>query len=188
MRNIIQLLDLVREPETKTPAFYFELVKDSRSQNPLPDFEWFRHSLLHFPIAQSSGIRPFQLYVMHWDVKPHNVMIDLETKTLRLIDWDWLNFITQLSHIMFVSLHLVLQGPELLVDFQEYDYSLICGFGLHVRWWFFMKDTFFHGRDNDDQLFKIVKVLGNERIHPIFEPNIPIKLDSKFKELRLSSN
>jgi casein kinase II subunit alpha len=74
------------------------------------------------------------------------------------------------------------KGPELLVDFQEYDYSLDmwslgCMFasmvnrlkasglshGLRTAQ-IFRKEPFFHGHDNADQLVKITKVLGTDEL------------------------
>ena len=180
--NIIQLIDLVREPETKTPAFIFELVNAVDHKTLYPtlsdlDIRYYIFQLLKaLEYAHSRGI-------MHRDVKPHNVMIDPETKTLRLIDWGLAEFYhpTVPYNVRVASRYY--KGPELLVDFQEYDYSLdMWSLGCMFSGMIFMKDTFFHGRDNDDQLFKIVKVLGNEEFIPYLN-KYSIKLDSKFKEL-----
>ena len=180
--NIIQLLDLVREPETKTPAFIFELVKAVDHKTLYPtltdlDIRYYIFQLLKaLEYAHSRGI-------MHRDVKPHNVMIDPESKTLRLIDWGLAEFYhpTVPYNVRVASRYY--KGPELLVDFQEYDYSLdMWSLGCMFAGMIFMKDTFFHGRDNDDQLVKIVKVLGNEEFIPYLN-KYSIKLDTKFKEL-----
>lgn len=180
--NIIQLLDLVREPETKTPAFIFELVKAVDHKTLYPtlsdlDVRYYIFQLLKaLEYAHSRGI-------MHRDVKPHNVMIDPESKTLRLIDWGLAEFYhpTVPYNVRVASRYY--KGPELLVDFQEYDYSLdLWSLGCMFAGMIFMKDTFFHGRDNDDQLFKIVNVLGNEDFI-VYLNKYSIKLDSKFKQL-----
>ena len=52
-----------------------------------------------------------------------------------------------------------MQGPELLVDLQDYDYSLdMWSVGCMFAGMIFRKEPFFHGHDNYDQLVKIVKV------------------------------
>jgi serine/threonine protein kinase len=57
------------------------------------------------------------------------------------------------------------KGPELLVDFQEYDYSLdMWSLGCMFAGIIFKKEPFFHGHDNLDQLVKIAKVLGTEEL------------------------
>ena len=51
------------------------------------------------------------------------------------------------------------KGPELLVDFREYDYSLdLWSLGCVIAAIVFKKEPFFHGQDNYDQLVKITKV------------------------------
>jgi casein kinase II subunit alpha len=53
------------------------------------------------------------------------------------------------------------KGPELLVDDKMYHYSLdIWSTGCTMAGMIFRIETFFKGTDNFDQLFKIVKVLG----------------------------
>ena len=51
------------------------------------------------------------------------------------------------------------KGPELLVDLQDYDYSLdLWSLGCMFAGMIFQKEPFFHGHDNYDQLVKIAKV------------------------------
>lgn len=61
---------------------------------------------------------------MHRDVKPHNVMIDHAKRKLRLIDWGLAEFYhpEQEYNVRVASRYF--KGPELLVDLQDYDYSL----------------------------------------------------------------
>ena len=89
--NIIQLLDVVRDPQSKTPSLIFEHINniDFKVLYPtLTDFD-IRYYLLELLKAlnfcHSQGI-------MHRDVKPHNVMIDHEKRELRLIDWGLAEF------------------------------------------------------------------------------------------------
>ena len=51
------------------------------------------------------------------------------------------------------------RGPELLVDYQMYDYSLdMWKLGCMLASMIFWKEPFFHGHDNYDQLVWIAKV------------------------------
>src|SRR5271169_6763076 len=61
---------------------------------------------------------------MHRDVKPHNVMIDHNKRTLRLIDWGLAEFYHPGTEYNVRVASRFYKGPELLVNFQEYDYSL----------------------------------------------------------------
>ena len=58
------------------------------------------------------------------------------------------------------------KGPELLVDFQEYDYALdLWSLGCMFSGMIFKKEPFFHGHDNYDQLVKIAKVRAPVKWH-----------------------
>ena len=99
--------------------------------------------------------------IMHRDVKPHNVMIDHENRRLRLIDWGLAEFyhpgqeynVRVASRYFKVSpewqlwqLSSPVQGPELLVDYQMYDYSLdMWSLGCMLASMIFRKEPFFHG-------------------------------------------
>jgi casein kinase II subunit alpha len=58
------------------------------------------------------------------------------------------------------------QGPELLVDYQLYDYSLdMWSLGCMLAAVMFKKEPFFFGHDNHDQLVKIARVLGTDSLY-----------------------
>jgi len=60
------------------------------------------------------------------------------------------------------------KGPELLVGYQMYDYSLdMWSLGCMFAGILFNKQPFFCGSDNQNQLVKIAKVLGNKLL-PFF--------------------
>ena len=101
------------------------------------------------------------------------------------------------------------KGPELLVDLQDYDYSLdmcarapaaparapcccCCARGSSTaparrRWslgcmfagMIFRKEPFFHGHDNYDQLVKIAKVLGTDELFDYLD-KYNLELDPHF--------
>ncbi|KAJ1854071.1 Casein kinase II subunit alpha [Coemansia sp. RSA 1853] len=160
--NIVQLYDVVRDPQSKTPALISEYVNNTDfkvlySMFTDYDVRYYIYELLKaLDFAHSRGI-------MHRDVKPHNVMIDHEQRTLRLIDWGLAEFYHPGMDYNVRVASRYFKGPELLVDYTPYDYSLDmwslgCMFGSMI----FRKEPFFHGHDNFDQLVKIVKVLGTE--------------------------
>src|SRR5258708_32606817 len=99
---------------------------------------------------------------MHRDVKAHNVMIDHEKRQLRLIDWGLAEFYHQGTEYNVRVASRYYKGPELLVDLQEYDYSLdMWSLGCMLAGMIFRIEVFFHGSDKkDDQLLKVVEVLG----------------------------
>lgn len=89
--NIIKLLDVVVDSQSKTPSLIFEYINNTDFKTLYPtltdyDIRYYIFELLKaLDFCHSQGI-------MHRDVKPHNVMIDHERKILRLIDWGLAEF------------------------------------------------------------------------------------------------
>ncbi|KAL5988183.1 Casein kinase II subunit alpha-4, chloroplastic, partial [Asimina triloba] len=143
--NIVKLLDIVRDQQSKTPSLIFEYVNNT-------DFKALEY-------CHSQGI-------MHRDVKPHNVMIDHEQRKLRLIDWGLAEFYHPGKEYNVRVASRYFKGPELLVDLQDYDYSLdMWSLGCMFAGMIFRKEPFFYGHDNYDQLVKIAKVLGTDELN-----------------------
>merc|ERR1712118_58167 len=110
---------------------------------------------------------------MHRDVKPHNVMIDHENKKLRLIDWGLAEFYHPGRDYNVRVASRYYKGPELLVDFFLYDYSLdMWSLGCMLAALIFRKEPFFQGSDNQDQLVKIAKVLGTDGLYDYLEKSL----------------
>lgn len=178
-KNIIQLLDIVRDPLSKTPSLVFEYVNNIDFKVLYPtltdyDIRYYIFELLKaLDFCHSNGI-------MHRDVKPHNVMIDHEKRELRLIDWGLAEFYHpgQEYNVRVASRYF--KGPELLVDFQEYDYSLdMWSLGCMFAGMIFKKEPFFHGHDNYDQLVRIAKVLGTDELYDYLD-KYDLELDPHF--------
>jgi casein kinase II subunit alpha len=120
---------------------------------------------------------------MHRDVKPHNVMIDHEKRQLRLIDWGLAEFYHQGTEYNVRVASRYFKGPELLVDFQEYDYSLdMWSLGAMFASMIFRKEPFFHGNSNSDQLVKIAKVLGTTDLFDYLD-KYDVELDPQYDDI-----
>uniref|UniRef100_A0A8C2JQL0 non-specific serine/threonine protein kinase n=1 Tax=Cyprinus carpio TaxID=7962 RepID=A0A8C2JQL0_CYPCA len=180
--NIIRLVDTVKDPVSRTPALVFEYINNTDFKDlyqRLTDFDirFYLYELLKaLDYSHSMGI-------MHRDVKPHNVMIDHQMRKLRLIDWGLAEFYHPAQEYNVRVASRSYKGPELLVDYQMYDYSLdMWSLGCMLASMIFQKEPFFHGQDNYDQLVRIAKVLGTEELFSYLN-KYHIELDTRFKDL-----
>ncbi|XP_076373316.1 casein kinase II subunit alpha-like isoform X2 [Tachypleus tridentatus] len=180
--NIITLQAVVRDPVSRTPALIFEHVNNT-------DFKQLYQTLTDYDIR----FYLFELLkaldychnmgIMHRDVKPHNVMIDHEHRKLRLIDWGLAEFYHSGQEYNVRVASRYFKGPELLVDYQMYDYSLdLWSLGCMLASMVFRKEPFFHGHDNYDQLVRIAKVLGTDELFEYLN-KYQIKLDPRLSEI-----
>jgi len=162
--NIIKLLDVVRDPQSKTPSLVFEHVNNTDfkvlyPQLTDPDVRYYIFQVLKaLDFCHSVGI-------MHRDVKPHNIMIDHERRVVRLIDWGLAEFYHPGTEYNVRVASRYFKAPELLVDYKMYDYSTdLWSLGCMFAGLIFRKEPFFHGHDNTDQLVRIVRVLGSDEL------------------------
>ncbi|CAG8638402.1 27910_t:CDS:2 [Gigaspora margarita] len=152
--NIISLLDVVRDPQSKTPSLVFEYVNNT-------DFK--------------------VLYPKFTDYDVRYYMFEL--LKLRLIDWGLAEFYHPGTEYNVRVASRYFKGPELLVDFQEYDYSLdMWSLGCMFASMIFRKEPFFHGHDNYDQLVKIARVLGTDELFAYLD-KYDIELDTQYDDI-----
>ena len=163
--NIVNLLEVIVDPSSKTPALIYEKIDhvDFRVLFPklsLNEIKYYLKSILNGLIfAHSKGI-------MHRDIKPHNIIIDPKNKILKIIDWGLAEvYAKEVDYSVRVASRYF-KSPELLLDNTKYDYSLdLWSLGCLMAGLIFKKEPFFHGNDNFDQMIKIVKVVGSESVH-----------------------
>lgn len=107
----------------------------------------------------------------------------VDRSQLRLIDWGLAEFYHQGTEYNVRVASRYFKGPELLVDFQEYDYSLdMWSLGAMFASMIFRKEPFFHGNSNSDQLVKIAKVLGTDDLFEYLE-KYDIELDAQYDDI-----
>jgi casein kinase II subunit alpha len=157
---------------------------ESNSHGYLDDYE-IRYYLFHLLIA-IDGLH--SIGIMHRDIKPRNVLInrrgtslDFATASgggggggggttgttghspLMLIDLGLADFYVPgtVYNVRVASRHY--KSPELLVGFERYDCAIdMWGFGCIMAGLLLRREPFFRGKDNVDQLGKILSVLGTD--------------------------
>ena len=162
--NIVQLVDVVKDKESQiycliygsTQSYEMKRIsykiKDS-------DLRLYMYKILKcLEYTHSHGI-------MHRDIKPGNVVINTLTKELRVIDWGLAEFYSKgFEYNLRVSSRFY-KAPELLLHYKKYDYSIdMWSLGCLFAAVLFQKDYFFKGDDLNDQIVKIVSVLGYDGI------------------------
>jgi casein kinase II subunit alpha len=177
--NIIKLLDVVRDPHSKTPCLVTEHVNNQDFKVLYPTFtdydvRYYVHEILvALDYCHSNGI-------MHRDIKPHNIVIDHTNRKLRIIDWGLAEFYHPGREYNVRVASRYFKGPELLVDLQDYDYALdLWSLGAMLAGLIFRVEPFFHGHDNFDQLVKIAQVLGTDELFKYLE-KYDLELDVHF--------
>ncbi|KAH9951096.1 kinase-like protein [Amylocystis lapponica] len=160
--NIIGLLDVVHDPPSRSNSLIMEYVENTewkdlhRTVSELEIKHYLFQLLRALDFVHSRGI-------MHRDVKPGNIMYDRGRRKLRLIDWGLAEFYHPGTEYHPRVGSRYYKGPELLVEYKKYDYSLdMWSVGCILASMIFRREHFFRGRDNEDQLLKILRVLGTD--------------------------
>lgn len=104
--------------------------------------------------------------IMHRDIKPHNIVIDHERKRLKLIDFGLAEYYVPYQEYNVRVASRYFKAPELLLENPVYDYSVdMWSLGCLFAGILFLKEPFFAGQDNYEQLVKIAKVVGTDEIY-----------------------
>ena len=148
--NIVKLYDVVRDQSTKTPCLVFEYIPNIETKILIHNFDHMDIRLYTYKILQALDYA-HQHGIMHRDIKPLNIIINHETRDLRLIDWGLADYYhpEQENNCRVASRYY--KGPELLVEDKKYHYSLdIWSLGCTLAGMLLKIDTFFKGADNFD--------------------------------------
>ncbi|CAD8082726.1 unnamed protein product [Paramecium primaurelia] len=160
--NVLKLLDVVFDPASKTTSLILEFINNTDYRVLYPQLQDQDVRFYMYEILKSLD-HCHSMGIMHRDIKPHNIMIDHEKKLLKLIDFGLAEFYFPNKNYNCRVASRYFKSPELLLDYQYYDYSLdIWSLGCLFAGIIFQQEPFFHGQDNNDQLDKIARVLGTD--------------------------
>ncbi|KAI8016788.1 Casein kinase II subunit alpha-2 [Camellia lanceoleosa] len=135
--NIVKLLDIVRDQHSKTPSLIFEYVNSTDFKVLYPtltdyDIRYYIYELLKVNQEADSHRTEHSSREFYHPGKEYNVRVASR----------------------------YFKGPELLVNLQDYDYSMdMWSLGCMFAGMIFRKEPFFYGHDNHDQLVKIAKAI-----------------------------
>ncbi|KAF7798563.1 hypothetical protein EIP86_009785 [Pleurotus ostreatoroseus] len=167
--NVVGLLDVVHDPPSQSNSLIMEYVDNTDWKELFNSFTEVEIKHYVFQLLDALNF-VHSRGIMHRDVKPGNVMYDRANRKLRLIDWGLAEFYHPDTeyHIRVGSRYY--KAPELLVGLKKYDYSLdMWSVGCMLASMIFRREHFFRGRDNDDQLLRILKVLGTDAFERYLE-------------------
>lgn len=103
---------------------------------------------------------------MHRDIKPHNLLYDIKTGKMHIIDWGLAEFYIPGKDYSTKVASRFYKAPELLLDNPYYDYTVdIWSLGCIFASVLFQVEIFFAGKNEKDQLLQIANVFGTDAIH-----------------------
>ena len=169
------------------PILVMELGNHSFTSNlTLPQLQWIMGEILD--CLNQTHYRG----IMHRDIKMQNVIIDLNNKKLKIIDWGLSEVI---DHKLLKSNRVgtkSYKSPELLLGFKEYDERIdIWAAGIIMANLVFGIPTLFHAADNDGVLYKQNRFFGHDvfdhlnQIYGTSEPIAYIRQKQSFLEYAL---
>lgn len=179
-KNVIRLLDVVKQSLTGYPALVFEYVKDSELAEMIPnlsveDMRFYAYEILNgVANAHRKGI-------IHKDLKPENIVVNHSQRVLKIIDWGLSTFYTKgntvineiyLYSIIYIYVYVYIgeeqsiagslqyKSPEMLLDYPYAGYSTdIWSYGCMLAMMLYSPHApFFYGSNEVNQLHIIAKV------------------------------
>ena len=157
--NVIPLVGVVKDPLTSTISLITKYQMSENPRNLYPKLDIDEIRILMYKLLQALD-ETAKLGIMHRDVKPGNILISADKKDLELIDWGLADYyFPKKPYTTHVST-MRYKAPELLLNYQYYDYGVdVWGAGC-VLAEMLVKFPFFEGRNLDEMVIQVANVCG----------------------------
>lgn len=160
--NIVKLVDFIADSGSKTPAIVYEYLEKVEWRERYKQLAAEEIKIIIYKVLQALEYA-HSMGIMHRDIKQQNIIYHPNPIRLNVIDWGLAEFYFPGQEYSVRVASRFFKGPELLLNNSRYDYSLdIWSLGCIFAAMMFRKEPFFYGKDNFDQLVKIVQVMGYE--------------------------
>jgi casein kinase II subunit alpha len=157
--NVIHLIAVVRDPLTSAISIVTDYQHNEAPRTVFPRLDVGDIRVMMWQLLNSLDCCA-RCGVMHRDVKPGNLLISKEDRSIQLIDWGLADlYYPQRAYTVRVST-LRYKAPELLLNYQYYDYGVdVWGAGV-VMAEMLIKIPFFEGRDIDEMIAAVAGLCG----------------------------
>ena len=166
--NVIQLYGTVIDPLTDTISIITDYLPSEPPKSLFPKLTIDEIRILMYKLLVSLN-ESHKRGIMHRDVKPGNMLFSKNHKKMKLIDWGLAElYFPKMAYSPRVST-LRYKAPELLLNYQYYDYGIdVWGAGC-VLAEMLIRFPFFEGRDFDEMVCDIASVCGTASIQQYAE-------------------
>ncbi|CAD8148963.1 unnamed protein product [Paramecium pentaurelia] len=183
---ITELVDVVQDYSSLRQSLIFKQencinLKDIRYYESLKPIKFLIKSVLEaLDYCHSIGI-------FHRDIKPHNILTNTQFSCFKLLDWGLAEFYHPNKEYNTRVASRYFKSPEILLDFRQYHHSIDSwGVGCLMAGMIFQKEPFFAGISNDDQLLKIINILGSDVLYTYLN-KWKINIPTRYKSIPYSS-
>ncbi|EAY18760.1 CMGC family protein kinase [Trichomonas vaginalis G3] len=161
--NTVQLYGVVVDPLTDTFSIITDYLKSESPRTLFPKLTLENIRILMWQLLTCLN-ESHKRGIMHRDVKPGNILFGQNRKSMKLIDWGLGDFyLAKEAYSPRVST-LRYKAPELLLNYQYYDYGIdVWGAGC-VLAEMLVRFPFFEGRDIDEMVGDVSSVCGTNAI------------------------